>query len=79
MKLFSHPNKVCMTYFQHMRLSLYFSSILMLGSIQSIVHAFLPDIYITSTTDLTRKLKLILDKSGCHKKSGDIKNDEQKY
>lgn len=49
---FQHPNAVCMTYFEHMRLSLGFSATLFIGSFKAIVHAFLPNYFITSTTDV---------------------------
>jgi hypothetical protein len=54
-----------MTYFQHMKLSLYFSALLCWGSIQAFVHAFIPDIWITSTTDLNNEMKRILNNAGC--------------
>ena len=63
---FDHPKNVCMTYFKHMKLSLYFSYLLAKGSIKAIVHAFLPDTFITSTSDLTAKIQDILKKSGCN-------------
>ena len=50
---FQHPNAVCMTYFEHMRLSLGFSATLFIGSFKAIVHAFLPNYFITSTTDVS--------------------------
>jgi len=65
MFFFKHPKKVCMTYFQHMKLSLYFSALLCWGSIQAFVHAFIPDIWITSTTDLNNEMKRILNNAGC--------------
>lgn len=63
---FKHPKEVCMTYFQHMRLSLYFSYILWKGSIQSFIHALFPDLYIRSTTDLSIILIDTLKSAGCH-------------
>ena len=41
---FTHPSKVCMTYFEHMKLSLYFMKILYIGSIKAFIHAFIPDV-----------------------------------
>ena len=63
---FKHPKEVCMTYFQHMRLSLYFSYILWKGSIQSFIHALFPDLYIRSTTDLSTILIDTLKSAGCY-------------
>ena len=66
---FTHPTNVCMSYIQHLRLSLYFSFILWIGSIQAFIHAIYPDTYVTSTTDLTDKLQNILKNAGCHKEN----------
>ena len=63
---FQHPKQVCMTYFQHLRLSLYFSYILWKGSIQSFIHALFPDLYIRSTTDISLLLIDTLKTAGCH-------------
>ena len=62
---FKHPKAVCMSYLTHMYLSLYFSFILWIGSIQAFFHAFYPDVFITSTTDLAHSLDQILSSSGC--------------
>jgi hypothetical protein len=62
---FEHPKNVCMTYFKHMKLSLYLSYLLAKASTKAMVHAFLPDTFITSTSDLTAKIQDILKKSGC--------------
>uniref|UniRef100_A0A6C0KI14 Uncharacterized protein n=1 Tax=viral metagenome TaxID=1070528 RepID=A0A6C0KI14_9ZZZZ len=64
---FTHPSKVCMTYFEHMKLSLYFMKILWFGSIKAFIHAFIPDVYITSTSDLSINLQKTLRSAGCHK------------
>ena len=63
--MFQHPKEVCMTYLQHLRLSLYFSYILWKGSIFAFVHAFFPDSYITSTSELSKQLQDILKTAGC--------------
>jgi len=63
---FDHPKNVCMTYIKHLKLSLYLSYLLAKGSAKAIVHAFLPDTFITSTSDLTEKVQDILKTSGCN-------------
>lgn len=65
MPLFKHPQAVCMSYGTHLCLSLYFSFILWVGSIQAFIHAFLPDTFITSTTDLAHQLDRVLKSAGC--------------
>ena len=67
MKFFTHPKEVCMSYFEHMKLSLYFSWILWKGSILAVIHAFLPDTFITSTSDTNKEVEKILKESGCKK------------
>jgi len=64
--MFHHPRDVCMTYMTHMKLSLYFSYSLFVGSMKAFVHAFIPDVYITSTSDLSAELYKSLKSSGCH-------------
>ena len=63
--MFQHPKQVCMSYCQHLKLSLYFSYILGKGSIFAFVHAFFPDTYITSTSDLSKQLQTTLKSAGC--------------
>mgnify|MGYP001444247563 FL=1 len=64
-KIFKHPNKVCMTYSEHLKLSLGFSYIFLIGSFKSIVHGIYPDIYISSTSDIVNKLKKKIKENGC--------------
>ena len=63
--MFEHPTNVCMSYLQHMKLSLELSSIFFIGSLKAIVHAFIQDIYITSSTDTVRFAKDKMSKAGC--------------
>lgn len=67
--MFQHPKKVCMTYTEHLFLSLYFSFIMWIGSMQAFVHAFIPDMFITSTTDLAHDIQNIIKRSGCNRPS----------
>lgn len=65
--LFRHPKDVCLTYYQHLRFSLYVTKILFVGSIKSFIHSLLPDMFITSTTDLLSELNKEIEKIGCRK------------
>ena len=65
MRLFRHPKEVCMTYWQHARLSFNFSYIFLKASKEAFIHAIYPDKYITSTSDTVKEITKILDKSGC--------------
>jgi len=62
---FSHPNNVCMDYFTHAWLSLTFSRKLFFGSIKAFIHAIIPSLFITSTSDLVKNINYKLKKSGC--------------
>lgn len=64
--IFKHPKNVCMTYFEHMKISLTFSFLFFKGNILSIIHAFLPDLFISSTTDINQQIYNILKDNGCH-------------
>ena len=65
MKLFNHPTDVCMSYKEHMYFALNLSLELFIGCIKSTIHAFIPDLFITSTGDLLKKLDDKLKNSGC--------------
>ena len=67
MSFFKHPSKVCMTYTEHMKLSLGFSYIFLKGSITAFVHAFYPDAFVTSTSDINEIVKKKIENSGCRK------------
>jgi hypothetical protein len=62
---FSHPTKVCMSYFQHMIFSLYICKKLFVGSVHALVHAFYPDCFVTSSSDLVVELQQEMSKIGC--------------
>lgn len=59
-KIFKHPAQVGMTYSTHMKHSLKMSKLMFTSSFKAAVHAFLPDAYITSTTDTNKQLTEML-------------------
>lgn len=63
--MFKHPQEVCMTYLEHMSLSLQLSRIFCVGSLKAIIHAFLPDYYVTSSTNVVIKAQQIMSNAGC--------------
>ncbi len=65
MPIFRHPKNVCMTYFEHAKLSLYFSYLFSKGALLAVVHAVFPDIAVTSTSDTVKEVNAILAVSGC--------------
>ena len=67
MKLFQHPTQVCMTYLEHFCFSMEMAYVLCSGSFKAVVHAFYPDLYVTSTTDTVNSIKRRLKMVGCSK------------
>ncbi len=63
----AHPNKAGMTYFEHMLLSLRFSFMLFVASIQAFIHALFPFSFETSTSDVIKRIDTIMVKMGCKK------------
>ena len=51
-----HPREQGMTYWQHAAHSLKFSSKFAKASLQSLIHAFVPTQFQSTTTDLTKSL-----------------------
>ena len=64
-KLFKHPTNVCMTYTEHFMFSMRMSIVLFYGGFCAIVHAFIPDIFVTSTTDTVYYIFTQLKSVGC--------------
>ncbi len=65
---FKHPNKVCMTYFQHMIFSASLGKDLLIGSYKAYVHSIFPNLFITSSTDLVKNLDNKMKNIGCKNK-----------
>ena len=63
--MFEHPRKVCMSYLQHFKLSMGFSYMFAVASIKAFIHAVIPDIYISSTTNTVETAVQIIKNSGC--------------
>ena len=67
--MFKHPQEVCMSYLEHMALSLQLSRIFCVGSLKAIVHAFLPDYYIKSSTNVVIEAQQLMANAGCREDS----------
>lgn len=63
----SHPRKVCMTYLDHAKFSSNLGIKLFIGSIKALIHAIIPELYKTSTSDLVNELKIEIENAGCDK------------
>lgn len=68
-----HPRQVCMTYLQHMKLSLKFAIMFQVASVKAVVHAVTPCVFITSTSDTADNVQNILKASGCRDDNDDDK------
>ena len=63
----SHPRKVCMTYIDHAKFSGNLGIKLLVGSLKALIHAIIPELYKTSTSDLVNEIKTDIENSGCNK------------
>lgn len=63
--MFTHPTQVCMTYLEHMRLSMHISFLFFQGACKAFVHSIYPDIFVTAASDTQREIAEILRTSGC--------------
>ena len=58
---FAHLEEMKMNYFVHMFISLNYAFILFISSIKAFIHSFIPDLFVTSTTEciveINNKLK----------------------
>ena len=66
--MFSHLKKVCLTYSDHFYFSLSLSAMFTKAAICSCIHAFIPDLFVSSSSEYVKKISLkIKNKKGCHK------------
>ena len=67
--MFSHLKTVCMTYSEHWRLSLCLATLFARGALCAIVHAFLPNVFSSSSTVFGRRITETIARAGCHDKT----------
>ena len=60
--MFKHLKDVNMTYFEHMKFSLFLSFTFLKASFGAFVHAIYPDIFITSSTETLELLNIEMKK-----------------
>ena len=53
-----HLNEMNMNYFQHMFISLNYTLILFISCIKAFIHAIIPDIFTTSTSECIREINV---------------------
>ena len=54
-----------MSYYQHFCFSMYLARRFAIGSVKAVIHAFLPDYFITSSSDLIDDIRQDMSKIGC--------------
>ena len=54
-----------MDYQTHAKFSLQMAYLFAVGSLKAVVHAILPDFYVTSTSDLVKEVQQHLQDAGC--------------
>tara|TARA_B100000575_G_C22849145_1_gene497008 strand:- start:256 stop:453 length:198 start_codon:yes stop_codon:yes gene_type:complete len=63
-----------MDYQTHAKFSLQMAYIFAVGSVKAVVHAILPDFYVSSTSDLVKEVQQHLQEAGC--KNDDDENEK---
>ncbi len=58
---FNHLEKMNMNYFEHMFISLNYALILFISFIKAVIHAFIPDIFVTSTSECINEINIKLN------------------
>lgn len=74
-RCFKHPKTVCMDYQTHAKFSLQMAYLFAVGSVKAVVHAILPDFYVSSTSDLVKEVQQHLQDAGCRNKDENEKID----
>ena len=58
---FNHLEEMNMNYFEHMFISLNYALILFISFIKAVIHAFIPDIFVTSTSECINEINIKLN------------------
>ena len=60
-----------MDYQTHAKFSLQMAYLFAVGSVKAVVHAILPDFYVSSTSDLVKEVQQHLQDAGCRKEENE--------
>ena len=63
--LTKHPNEVCLTYYTHWKLSMTLSVKFAVASFKALIHAFIPSIFISSSTNCVTEINELLTANKC--------------
>ena len=61
----NHPNKVCMTYLEHFKLSMTLSKYFFEASVKAFIHAIFPFWFASSSTRMNKLIEYKIKTSGC--------------
>lgn len=61
----NHPTKVCLTYYTHFKLSMTLSIKFAMASFKALIHAFLPEYFINSSTNIIIEINELLIENKC--------------
>tara|TARA_B100000963_G_scaffold214938_1_gene187503 strand:- start:434 stop:634 length:201 start_codon:yes stop_codon:yes gene_type:complete len=61
-----------MDYQTHAKFSLQMAYIFAIGSVKAVVHAILPDFYVSSTSDIVKEVEQHLQGAGCRNEDQDV-------
>ena len=64
--LWAHPRQVCMSYWEHFRLSMHFAAMFLVAAVCAVVHAIIPCLFKTYTSDTLRWGNHKVKTAGCH-------------
>ena len=67
-----HPMEVCMTYWEHLQLSMTLSYYFAEGSLKAFVHAIFPFWFPSSSTNIKNIVTEKITKSGCRRMNDEI-------
>ena len=67
---YKHLTQVCMTYTEHLKFSLSLSGKFAVGSYRAFVHALVPNLYTTSSSDVISDVAYHMSTHGCASTNG---------
>ena len=65
--MFKHPASVCMSYMQHFLFSMNLGFLFVQGAFKAFIHAIIPDMFITSSSDIVTYATHLIQTGGCRK------------
>lgn len=63
--MFAHPARVCMTYLEHWMFAMRLAAHFFKAAVASVVHAFIPDLCVHSSSETIVAVSSLLNKAGC--------------